>query len=164
MGGLPPAPKGIPQIEVTFDIDANGIVNVKAVDKATNREQSIVITGGSSLSEAEIKAMVQDAEQYAQEDEEKRQVVEAQNKLSSIIYQTEKFSRENEEFDPTEALETARKVENSELLEELQTAATALESVLHAAASEMYSQADQSNENESDEDIIDVEFEETEPT
>ncbi|HHZ95135.1 MAG TPA: molecular chaperone DnaK [Flavobacteriales bacterium] len=164
LGGLPPAPKGIPQIEVTFDIDANGIVNVKAVDKATNREQSIVITGGSSLSEAEIKAMVQDAEQYAQEDEEKRQVVEAQNKLSSIIYQTEKFSRENEEFDPTEALETARKVENSELLEELQTAATALESVLHAAASEMYSQAGQSNENESDEDIIDVEFEETEPT
>ncbi|MFY9915499.1 MAG: molecular chaperone DnaK [Nocardioidaceae bacterium] len=93
--GLPPAPRGIPQIEVTFDIDANGIVHVSAKDRGTGREQSMTITGGSALSKEDIDKMVHDAEQYAEEDRKRKEAVELRNQADSTVYSTEKFLSEN---------------------------------------------------------------------
>lgn len=93
--GLPPAPRGVPQIEVTFDIDANGIVNVSAKDRGTGKEQSMTITGGSALSKDDIDRMVKDAEQYAEEDRKRREQVEARNQAESLAHSTEKFLHEN---------------------------------------------------------------------
>jgi molecular chaperone DnaK len=100
--GLPPAPRGVPQIEVTFDIDANGIVHVSAKDRGTGREQSMTITGGSALSKEEIDKMIKDAEQYAEEDRRRREAVEARNQADSLVYTTEKFLSENAEKVPAE--------------------------------------------------------------
>jgi len=93
--GLPPAPRGVPQIEVTFDIDANGIVHVSAKDRGTGKEQSMTITGGSALSKDEIDRMVREAEQYAEEDRKRRDEVETRNHADSLVYSTEKFLAEN---------------------------------------------------------------------
>jgi molecular chaperone DnaK len=95
--GIAPAPRGIPQIEVTFDIDANGIVHVSAKDLGTGKEQSMVITGGSALSKDEIDRMMKDAEAHANEDKERRESAEARNSGDSLFYQTEKFLKDNEE-------------------------------------------------------------------
>ncbi|KAJ1742975.1 hypothetical protein LPJ78_001556, partial [Coemansia sp. RSA 989] len=102
--GLPPAPKGVPQIEVTFDIDADGIVNVSAKDKATNRDQSITIAASSGLSESEIEEMIANAEKHAEADKERREVIEATNSADSIINDTEKNLEEfKEQLDKAEA-------------------------------------------------------------
>ncbi|AXT86659.1 molecular chaperone DnaK [Aeromicrobium sp. A1-2] len=93
--GLPPAPRGVPQIEVTFDIDANGIVNVSAKDRGTGKEQSMTITGGSALSKDDIDKMVKDAEQYAEDDRKRREQVETRNQAESLSHSTEKFLAEN---------------------------------------------------------------------
>ncbi len=93
--GLPPAPRGVPQIEVTFDIDANGIVNVSAKDRGTGKEQSMTITGGSALSKDDIDKMVKDAEQYAEEDRKRREAVDIRNQGESLAHTTEKFLAEN---------------------------------------------------------------------
>jgi molecular chaperone DnaK len=93
--GLPPAPRGVPQIEVTFDIDANGIVNVSAKDRGTGKEQSMTITGGSALSKDDIDKMVKDAEQYAEDDKARRAEVETRNQAESLAHSTEKFLAEN---------------------------------------------------------------------
>jgi molecular chaperone DnaK len=93
--GLPPAPRGVPQIEVTFDIDANGIVNVSAKDRGTGKEQSMTITGGSALSKDDIDKMVKDAEQYAEDDRKRREAVETRNQAESLAHTTEKFLAEN---------------------------------------------------------------------
>ncbi|MFO0780672.1 MAG: molecular chaperone DnaK [Candidatus Gracilibacteria bacterium] len=90
LDGIPPAPRGVPQIEVTFDIDANGILNVKAKDKATNKEQHITITGSSNMSEAEIEKMRKEAEQFAEEDRKKKESVETRNKAESLVLQAER--------------------------------------------------------------------------
>jgi len=95
--GLPPAPRGVPQIEVTFDIDANGIVNVSAKDRGTGKEQSMTITGGSALSKDDIDRMVKDAEQYAEEDHKRREAVEARNQAETLAHSTERFLAENGE-------------------------------------------------------------------
>ena len=95
--GLPPAPRGVPQIEVTFDIDANGILHVAAKDLGTGKEQKITISGGSSLSKEEIDRMVKDAEAHAEEDKQRRDEAETRNIGDSLVYQTEKFIKENEE-------------------------------------------------------------------
>jgi len=95
--GLPPAPRGVPKIEVTFDIDANGIVHVSAKDQGTGKEQSMTISGGSALGKDEIDRMVKDAEQYAEEDAKRREAVEARNQADSLVYSTEKFLSENDE-------------------------------------------------------------------
>src|SRR6187399_505494 len=99
---LPPAPRGMPQIEVTFDIDANGIVHVSAKDRATNKEQSMTITGQSSLSKDAINQMVKDAEAHAQEDRERREAAEVRNNADSLVYQTEKVLREQGDNVPAE--------------------------------------------------------------
>ncbi len=93
--GLPPAPRGVPQIEVTFDIDANGIVNVSAKDLGTGKEQSMVITGGSALPKDDIERMMRDAEQYAEEDRKRKEEAEVRNQADTLAYSTEKFLREN---------------------------------------------------------------------
>jgi molecular chaperone DnaK len=91
---LPPAPRGVPQIEVTFDIDANGIVHVSAKDRATNKEQSMTITGQSTLPKEDIDRMVKDAEAHAEEDRRRREEAEIRNNADSLVYQTEKVLRE----------------------------------------------------------------------
>jgi molecular chaperone DnaK len=93
--GIAPAPRGVPQIEVTFDIDANGIVSVKAVDKGTNKSQSITITASSNLSESDIDAAIKDAEKYAEEDEKRRKLVDAKNNAEQFAFVIEKFISEN---------------------------------------------------------------------
>jgi molecular chaperone DnaK len=98
--GLPPAPRGVPQIEVTFDIDANGIVHVSAKDRGTGREQSMTITGGSALSKDDIDKMIADAEKYADEDRKRKEAVEVRNQGDSLVYSTEKFLSENSDKIP----------------------------------------------------------------
>jgi molecular chaperone DnaK len=100
--GLPPAPRGVPQIEVTFDIDANGIVNVSAKDQGTGREQSMVITGGSALPKEDIEKMMRDAEDYAEEDRKRKEEADVRNQADTLAYSTEKFLRENDEKVPAE--------------------------------------------------------------
>jgi len=115
--GIPPAPRGVPQIEVTFDIDANGIVNVSAKDKGTGKEQSITITGGSGLSDEEIERMVKEAEKHAEEDKKRKEKVELKNQADSMIYQAEKTIKDHKDkLDPAKV----EKVEKAK--EELQEA------------------------------------------
>jgi molecular chaperone DnaK len=119
--GLPPAPRGIPQIEVTFDIDANGIVHVSAKDLGTGKEQSMTITGGSALSKDEIDRMMKDADAHAEEDRKRKEEAEIRNTGDSLMYQTEKFLAENgEKLNEGEA--AAKKAETQEALAELKTA------------------------------------------
>jgi molecular chaperone DnaK len=95
--GIPPAPRGVPKIEVTFDIDANGIVHVSAKDHGTGKEQSMTITGGSALAKEDIDRMVKEAEEYAEEDRKRREAVEVRNQADSLVYSTEKFLSENDD-------------------------------------------------------------------
>ena len=119
--GLPPAPRGIPQIEVTFDIDANGIVHVSAKDLGTGKEQSMTITGGSALSKEEIERMMADAESHAEEDRQRKEEAEIRNAGDSLLYSTEKFIKDNEEkLSAGDALE--KKTETEAALVELKTA------------------------------------------
>jgi molecular chaperone DnaK len=101
--GLPPAPRGIPQVEVTFDIDANGIVHVSAKDMATGKEQSMTISGGSALSKDDIDRMMRDAEQHAEEDKQRREEAEVRNNAEALVYQTEKFLADNADKVPADA-------------------------------------------------------------
>jgi molecular chaperone DnaK len=100
LAGIAPAPRGVPQVEVTFDIDANGIVNVSAKDLGTGKQQSVQITGGSALNKDDIEKMVRDAEEYAEEDRRRREEAEVRNQADSLVYQTEKFLGENEDKVP----------------------------------------------------------------
>ena len=146
--GIPPAARGIPQIEVTFDIDANGILHVSAKDRATNKEQSIRIEASSGLSESEIKEMVKDAESHADEDKKRREAVEARNRADSMAYEAEKQLKENgDKF----TQELRGKIESavSDLKDALKgddaarigTASEALQKVMHEAATHLYQQA-----------------------
>ena len=100
--GLPPAPRGLPQIEVTFDIDANGIVNVSAKDMGTGKTQAMTITGGSALPKEDIDRMMRDAEEHAEEDRQRREEAEVRNQAESLVYQTEKFVKDNDEKLPSD--------------------------------------------------------------
>src|SRR5699024_7944756 len=95
--GLPPAPRGVPQVEVAFDIDANGIVHVHAKDMATGKEQSMTVTGGSALGKDEIDQMMKDAEAHAEEDKKRREAVETRNEADQLVFRTEKLLSENED-------------------------------------------------------------------
>jgi molecular chaperone DnaK len=143
--GIPPAPRGVPQIEVTFDIDANGIVNVSARDLGTGKEQKITITASSGLTEEEIRRMVADAEAHAEEDRKRRQLVEARNRLDSLIYSTDKtFSEQKEKLSPADlgeleaALAEARKALESEDLGSIQAAERRLTTASHRLAEAVY--------------------------
>lgn len=106
--GLPPAPRNVPQIEVTFDIDANGIVHVSAKDLGTGKEQSMTITGGSALPKEDIERMMKEAEEHAEEDKARREEAEVRNQAESLVYQTEKFVKDNDEKLPDEPKERVR--------------------------------------------------------
>ena len=144
--GIPPAPRGIPQIEVTFDIDANGILHVSAKDLGTGKEQSIRITASSGLSEEEIKKMMRDAEAYAAEDKRKRQLAEARNEADTLIYTVEKSLKdygdkltESEKRDVQDALEKCRRTKDtSNELSEIRSAIEALTRASHKLAEHIY--------------------------
>ena len=146
--GLPPAPRGVPQIEVTFDIDANGIVHVTAKDLGTNKEQSMTITGGSALPKEDIERMVKDAEAHAEEDRKRREEAETRNQAETLVYQTEKFLKDNDDKLPddlkgkvkaaideaNEALKGTDSTKIREAIEKLNTASQELGSALYANA------------------------------
>jgi molecular chaperone DnaK len=146
--GIPPAPRGVPQIEVEFDIDVNGIVNVTAKDKATNKEQKITITSSSGLSDEEIKKMMEDAERHAEEDELRFKEIEARNTADGLIYQSEKALKENEDKidsesrqkvnDAIAALKTA--LEGSDV-EEIKSKTEELTQAFYAVSSKLYEQS-----------------------
>ena len=146
--GIPPAPRGVPQIEVMFDIDANGIVHVNAKDLGTGKEQSIQITASSGLSEAEIQQMVKDAEAHADEDQQHRERIEARNQLDSLIYSTEKSLTDSKDDVDAEAaskigaaLEKAKQVLDRDDLEALKAANEELTQASHKLAEAMYARA-----------------------
>jgi len=150
LSGIPPAPRGIPQIEVSFDIDANGILNVKAVDKATNKEQSITIKSSSGLSEAEVEKMKKDAEAHAEEDKNKKAEVEVRNNAENIIFQTERFIKDNKDKikeedkkQMEEKMEALKKVKDSKDLEIVKAAVKEMEDVVQKIGAAMYQQQSQ---------------------
>ena len=112
--GIPPAPRGVPQIEVTFDIDANGIVNVSAKDKATGKEQQIRIQASGGLSDTDIEKMINEAEQNAEADKERREIVETRNQAEQLIHSTEKMLTDfGEKIDPSEKTEVEKLIEDA---------------------------------------------------
>ncbi len=146
--GIPPAPRGIPQIEVTFDIDANGIVNVSAKDLGTQKEQKITITASTNLSEDEINKAVKEAEQFAEEDKKKREVIDTRNSLDASILNIEKTVKDNadklseeDKKQLTDACEEAKKHLQAESLDELKKASEDLMNVANTVFSKMYQQA-----------------------
>jgi molecular chaperone DnaK len=144
--GIPPAPRGMPQIEVAFDIDANGIVNVSAKDMGTGREQKITITASSGLSKDEIDKMMRDAESHSSEDATKREEIEARNRLDGLVYQMEKTLNENREKvsgvagEVETAIADAKKALTEGGVERLNEAFNALQTVSHKMAEALYQQ------------------------
>ncbi len=176
--GIPPAPRGVPQIEVTFDIDANGIVNVSAKDKATGKEQSIRIQASGGLTEADIQKMIKEAEAHAEEDKRRKELVEARNQADAAIYSTEKALKEAEGKIPADikqqveqAITDAKQgltAENPQSIrqatERLLQAASKIGEALNRAASQGASGAGgQAGSSGSSEDVVDAEFEEVDP-
>jgi molecular chaperone DnaK len=150
LDGIPPAPRGVPQIEVTFNIDANGILNVTAKDKGTGKEQNITIQGSGSLDKAEVEKMAKDAEAHAEEDKKKKEAVEARNMLDSAVYQAEKLKNDHKDKladedvkTLNEAIEEAKKVVADEKADKdaLEAAAKALNDKLMPIGAKMYEQA-----------------------
>ncbi|MDF3303465.1 molecular chaperone DnaK [Rhodococcus sp. T2V] len=171
LADLPPAPRGVPQIEVTFDIDANGIVHVTAKDKGTGKENTIKIQDGSGLSKEEIERMVKDAEAHAEEDKARREEAEVRNQAESLVHQTEKFIKDNEDKVPAdvkEKVEAAIKEANDALagtdiaavktaVEKLATESQALgQAIYEASAAEEAANTDGSGANGAD-DVVDAE-------
>ncbi len=156
LDGIPPAPRGIPKIEVTFDIDANGILHVSAKDLGTGKQQAITITGHSGLDEKEIDRMVREAESHSEEDKQRREVVEAKNQADQLIYSLEKLLRENKEKIPaqeasrvqTEIENTKRAIE-SENVQQIKQAMEALSRASHKLTEMMYQQATQQQAQQS---------------
>jgi molecular chaperone DnaK len=147
LDGIPPAPRGIPQIEVTFNIDANGILNVTAKDKGSGKEQSITISGSGNLDKTEVERMAKEAESHAEEDKERKSAVEARNMLDSAIYQGEKLVKDNKDKladadvkTLNEALDVAKKVvsDDKSSKDELETAAKTLNDVMMPIGAKLY--------------------------
>lgn len=183
--GLPPAPRGMPQIEVTFDIDANGIVHVSAKDMATQKEQSIKITASSGLSKEEVDQLVKDAEAHSEEDKKRREAVELRNQADSLVYGTEKNLQENGEKIPEEektkiqeAIDDMKKAMEGDDVEAMKAAMQTLTTASHKLAEEMYKKTsaeagdgsttgdgsspngEATNGTAEDEKVVDAEFEE----
>ena len=146
--GIPPAPRGVPQIEVTFDIDANGIVNVSAKDMGTGKSQQITITSSTKLSDDEIKAKVKEAEQYAEEDKKRKEEVEVKNQAETLIYETEKNMKElegslseQEKNDITAAKDELQSALNAGNIDDIKAKTEALAQQFHTISAKMYQQA-----------------------
>jgi molecular chaperone DnaK len=151
--GIPPAPRGIPQIEVTFDIDANGILNVSAKDLGTGKEQKIEIKAGSGLSDDEIQQMVSDAESHAEEDRRQRELVEARNNAENAAYQAERqLSEMGEQVDASskseieDAIKAVRETLGSEDVNEIRAKTDALQAAFHKVSEQMYAAAAQAQQ------------------
>ncbi len=175
--GIPPAPRGIPQIEVTFDIDANGILNVSAKDLATGKAQKITVTASSGLTEEEIKKMIEEAQIHSEEDRKMKEVVDTRNQLDGLIYQTEKLLREHRDKIPEaeiraieEAINEGKKVKDLNDIYQLRNAINRITTSSHRIAEILYraasagrttgsSKGDGENKTEKD-DVIDAEYEE----
>jgi molecular chaperone DnaK len=147
LDGIPPAPRGIPQIEVTFDIDANGILNVTAQDKATGRSQKITITASSGLTKDEIEHMKKEAETFAEQDNKRKELIEVRNYADNTIYTTEKTIRDGGDKVPAdakkeaeEAITNLRKVMESDNVEEIRKQTEALGQILQKIGASMYQQ------------------------
>ncbi|WP_379135093.1 molecular chaperone DnaK [Paenibacillus sp. sgz500958] len=145
---IPPAPRGVPQIEVTFDIDANGIVNVSATDKGTNKSQKITITSSSGLSDAEVEQMMKDAELHAEEDRKRKELVEAKNGADQLVYSTEKVIKDlGDKADAADvekanaAMDKVKAALQTENLEEINAATEALTEIVQALSVKLYEQA-----------------------
>lgn len=185
LDGIPAAPRGVPQIEVTFDIDANGIVNVSALDKATNKKQHITITASSGLDENEVDTMVKDAESHAADDKKRREEVELRNHADSLVYQTEKTINENKDkldaaqvSEVEDILKDLKKSIEDNKADEIKAGMEKLTASSHKMAEELYKSAqpeaeagaggspqEEANaggeeEKKKDEDVVDAEFEE----
>ncbi|MDY6874060.1 MAG: molecular chaperone DnaK [Chloroflexota bacterium] len=178
LDGIPPAPRGVPQIEVTFDINANGILEVTAQDKATGRSQNITITASSGLSEEEVEQMRQDAEVHAEEDQRRRDLIEAQNRADNTIYTAEKSLEDLGDKVPgdlktkvEDAVSKVREVKESEDLDEIKNATDALTEVLQQLGQAAYQQPGETptpeaepegdkeaDTGDDDEDVVDGEF------
>jgi molecular chaperone DnaK len=177
--GIPPAPRGVPQIEVTFDIDANGIVNVSAKDMGTGKEQSIKITASSGLTEEEIQKLVRDAEVHSEEDKRKRELIDARNAADSLIYNTEKSMKEagdrldeSTKSDINQAIEKLRGAISTENTQEIKRLTDELIQTSHKIAEALYAKATGSQQAGTgqaesggkgpgkDEDVVDADFEE----
>jgi len=179
--GIPPAPRGMPQIEVTFDIDANGIVSVSAKDMGTGKEQSIKITASSGLSEDEIEQLVKDAEMHADEDKKKRELIDARNMADSLIYTTEKSLKDDApDLDETskaaieKSIEDLKKAMEGDSVDEIKRLTEELTQASHKIAEAMYAKANAEQQAQGgadaagggasgqsqDEDVVDADFEE----
>jgi molecular chaperone DnaK len=179
--GLMPAPRGVPQIEVAFDIDANGITHVSAKDMATGKEQSMTVTGGSALGKEDIDRMVRDAEAHADEDRKRREAVEMRNEADSLAFRTEKLLKDNEEAlgddvkGPVEAAlatlkEALKGTDNDDevktAMNDLNEKASAMGQAVYAAAqakqasseSDSASQGESATSDSADEDVVDAEI------
>jgi molecular chaperone DnaK len=178
LANIPPAPRGVPQIEVTFDIDANGILHVHAKDKGTGKENKIIVKAGSGLTEEEIQRMVKDAEAHAEEDRKARELVEARNQADSLLHTVRKTLKENEgkvEAAEKEKIEAAAN-ELEEALKgddkaDIDSKSEALMKVSHKLAEQMYAKAQAAGaegaaadagaeKKEEKENVVDAEFEE----
>jgi molecular chaperone DnaK len=173
--GIPPAPRGMPQIEVTFDIDANGILNVNAKDKGTGREQKITITHSSGLAKDEVEKMVTDAKSHESEDKARRAEIEQRNRAENLAYQMEKLLKENKEKlsagivkEIEDAVAEVHKIREKGTAEEVKAAAEKLERASHKAAEELYKSAgptgpgapgsEPPQEEKKKDDVVDAEF------
>jgi molecular chaperone DnaK len=175
--GIPPAPRGVPQIEVTFDIDANGIVNVTAKDLGTGKEQSVTITGGSALPKEDIERMIREAEEYAEQDRKRREEAETRNNAESLVYQTEKVISENEDKIPEdvknetkEALDGLKKALEGSDIEAIRSASEKVALASQKIGSAIYSQSQQASsaaaggqQNAEDAEVVDAEIVDEEP-
>jgi molecular chaperone DnaK len=172
--GIPPAPMGVPQIEVTFDIDANGIVHVNAKDLATNKEQKMTITGGTALAQDDIDRMVKDAEAYAEEDAKHREQIETRNQAEQLVNQTDKLIEESGEQMTDEeksSVESAKSALNEVLgnadaaTEEIRSKMDELVSASQAMATRLYQQASAEQQagpsedaSDDDEEVVEAEI------
>ncbi|PLX30625.1 MAG: molecular chaperone DnaK [Clostridiales bacterium] len=174
--GIPPAPRGVPQIEVTFDIDRNGIVHVSAKDLGTGKEQKITITASTNLSEDEIKDKVKEAEAFAEEDKKKKEEIETRNKADSLMYESEKALKEvgdkvspEEKKTVEEKLEALKKALEGDDIEAIKTATEEMTNAFHALSQKMYeaaaaeqqaqAQTGESENSKSDDDVVDADYE-----
>ncbi|MCQ4041976.1 molecular chaperone DnaK [Streptantibioticus rubrisoli] len=178
--GLPPAPRGVPQVEVTFDIDANGIMHVAAKDLGTGKEQRMTVTGGSALPKEDIDRMMREAEQYAEEDHKRREAAETRNQAEQLVYQTEKFLKDNEDKVPAEVkteVETAigelKEKLKGEDIAEIRTATEKVAAVSQKLGQAMYADAqaaqaasgagENASKDEAHDDVVDAEIVDEEP-
>ncbi len=171
LDGIPPAPRGVPQVEVTFDIDSNGILNVTALDKASNKKQNIVIQGSSGLSKEEVERMQKEAQAHAEEDKKKKDMIEEKNKAEQLIYASEKslkdygdkVNKEDKE-NIEKAITDLKEVKDKDDLDEIKNKSSKLSELVQKIGAEMYKQASASTESEEkkedkkddDEEVVDV--------